>query len=105
MHEELLTYCRHFDVSLAVISSPMPEMKLYEHLIKVVNLPVEFEMAVEKCLTTNQSDSAARVTDMVKETYARKAAQLCACLGDSDGQLIGGRPVDATGVRTPLEFV
>ena len=49
MHEELLTYCRHFDVSLAVISSPMPEVKLYEHLI-------------------------------------------------------GGWPVDATGVRIPLEF-
>ena len=80
MHEELLTYCRHFDISLAVISSPMPEVKLYEHLIEVVNSLAEFEMAVEECLAAAESNSTARLRPISGETWPQKVERISEAL-------------------------
>lgn len=98
MHEELLTYCHHFDISLAVISSPMPKVKLYENLIEIINSSAKFEAAVKQCLTAAEFARAARLTAMARETWPQKVTQLCTCLGDSDGLSIGALPVGAKGV-------
>jgi len=104
-YEELPAYCRHFDIGLIpfkvnkltravnpiklreylaaglpVISTPMPEVKLYEHLIEIVNSPAEFEAAVEKCLTTAEADRTARLDAMSRETWPQKVEQICEAL-------------------------
>lgn len=104
-YQELPAYCRHFDVGLIsfkvnqltravnpiklreylaaglpVISTSMPEVKLYENLIEIVNSPAEFEAAVEKCLTAAESDRAARLTAMARETWSQKVEQICEAL-------------------------
>ena len=104
-YEELPAYCRHFDVGLIpfkineltravnpiklreylaaglpVISTPMPEVKLYENLIEIVNSSAEFEAAVEKCLATAETTRAARLSAMARETWPQKVEQICEAL-------------------------
>jgi glycosyltransferase involved in cell wall biosynthesis len=104
-YKELPTYCRYFDVGLIpfkvneltravnpiklreylaaglpVISTPMPEVKLYEHLIEIISSSAEFESAVEKCLTAAESDRAARLDAMSRETWPQKVEQICEAL-------------------------
>ena len=68
------------DVGLPVTSTPMSEVNLCEHLIEIVNSPAEFEAAVEKCLATAESDSAARLTAMAGETWPQKVKHICEVL-------------------------
>ena len=104
-YAELPAYCRHFDIGLIpfkvneltravnpiklreylaaglpVISTPMPEVRLYENLIEIVNSPAEFETAVEKCLTVAESDRTARLDAMSRETWPQKVEQICEAL-------------------------
>ncbi len=55
----------------------MPEVKLYENLIEIVNSPAEFEAAVEKCLTAAEADRTARLDAMSRETWPQKVEQVC----------------------------
>ena len=104
-YEELPAYCRQFDIGLIpfkvneltravnpiklreylaaglpVISTPMPEVKLYENLIEIVNSSAEFEAAVEKCLTTAEADRSARLDAMSRETWPQKVEHICEAL-------------------------
>lgn len=104
-YKKLPAYCRHFDIGLIpfkvneltravnpiklreylaaglpVISTPMPEVKLYENLIEIVNSPAEFEAAVEKCLTAAEADRTARLDAMSRETWPQKVEQICEAL-------------------------
>ena len=104
-YADLPAYCRHFDVGLIpfkvnkltravnpiklreylaaglpVISTPMPEVKLYENLIEIVDSPTEFEAAVEKCLTAAEADHTARLDAMSRETWPQKVEQICDAL-------------------------
>lgn len=104
-YEELPAYCRHFDVGLIpfkineltravnpiklreylaaglpVISTPMPEVKLYKNLIEIINSSAKFEAAVEKCLTSAESDRAARLSAMSRETWPQKVEHICEAL-------------------------
>jgi glycosyltransferase involved in cell wall biosynthesis len=104
-YEELPTYCKAFDVGLIpfklneltlavnpiklreylaaglpVISTSLPEVKLYENLIEIVNSPAEFEAAVEKCLTAAEADRTARLDAMSRETWPQKVEHICEAL-------------------------
>jgi glycosyltransferase involved in cell wall biosynthesis len=105
-YTELPAYCRHFDVGLIpfkvndltcavnpiklreylsaglpVVSTPMPEVKLYEHLVEIAESPLDFEQAIEKCLQSTESDRAARLDAMAKETWEAKLEKINEALG------------------------
>jgi glycosyltransferase involved in cell wall biosynthesis len=100
-YKELPAFCRHFDIGLIpfkvnplthavnpiklreylaaglpVISTPMPEVQLYSHLINIVQTTADFEVAVETCLKSSDLDSALRVNAMKKETWPQKIEQI-----------------------------
>ncbi len=104
-YAELPAYCRHFDIGLIpfkvnelthavnpiklreylaaglpVISTPMPEVKLHENLIEIVNTLDEFEAAVEKCLATEVSERMTRLNVMAKETWPQKVTTILSAL-------------------------
>ncbi len=101
-YAELPAYCRHFDVGLIpfkvnnlthavnpiklreylaaglpVVSTSMPEVKLYGHLVEIANSPVEFESAIKKCLAKTEGERVARIRAMAKETWPQKVEQIC----------------------------
>ena len=100
-YTELPAYCRHFDVGLIpfkvndltyavnpiklreylsaglpVVSTPMPEVKLYEHLVEIADSAAEFEKAIENCLQSTSTDRTARLAAMAKETWEAKLEKI-----------------------------
>lgn len=104
-YADLPAYCRHFDVGLIpfkvnelthavnpiklreymaaglpVISTPMPEVKLYQHLVEIVDSPAALEAAVEKCLAGGEQERALRVAAMSQETWPVKLQRIADAL-------------------------
>ena len=100
-YTELPAYCRHFDVGLIpfkvndltyavnpiklreylsaglpVVSTPMPEVKLYESLVEIAGSPAEFEQAIENSLQTTPAERTARLNAMAKETWQVKLEKI-----------------------------
>jgi len=108
-YEQLPAYCRHFDVGLIpfevndltyavnpiklreylaaglpVVSTPMPEVRLYSHLIRIADSADTFMEAIESSLDTDDAARRQRTRAMAAETWPRKLAaiadRLDACL-------------------------
>lgn len=102
---ELPAYCQHFDVGLIpfkvneltyavnpiklreylsaglpVVSTPMPEVQLYDLLVEVADNAEAFHRSIEACLKNSEIDRAARVTAMSKETWVVKLEEIAAGL-------------------------
>ena len=105
-YEQLPAYCKAFDVGLIpfkineltravnpiklreylaaglpVVSSPMPEVKLYSHLIEVADTAEGFVRAVEAALATGPDARTIRTAAMALETWSGKVDQICRHLG------------------------
>jgi glycosyltransferase involved in cell wall biosynthesis len=104
-YETLPAYCRHLDIGLIpfkindltvavnpiklreylaaglpVISTPLPEVKLYEKYVEIINSPEAFISAVEKSLSAPATDRIIRHDAMASETWPQKVAQICNAL-------------------------
>lgn len=100
-YQDLPDYCRHFDVGLIpfkineltravnpiklreylaaglpVISTPMPEVKLYKDLIKIGDSVIEFENSIKECLSMGGSEHEKRLSAMAKETWPQKIDEI-----------------------------
>lgn len=96
-YQDLPAYCRHFDVGLIpfkineltravnpiklreylaaglpVISTPMPEVALYDNFVEIVNSCIEFENAATRCLSYDESENLKRSTEMSQEDWIGK---------------------------------
>jgi glycosyltransferase involved in cell wall biosynthesis len=105
-YEQLPAYCRCFDVGLIpfkvnelteavnpiklreylaaglpVVSTPMPEVKLYSHLIEVADTAEGLLRAVEEALASGPDARALRTAAMALETWSGKVDQICRHLG------------------------
>jgi len=105
-YAELPAYCRHFDVGLIpfkvndltyavnpiklreylsaglpVVSTPMPEVKLYDHLVEIAETADDFERSIEICLKSTETDRAVRLDAMAKETWEAKLEKINGALG------------------------
>ena len=101
-YQDLPSYCRQFDVGLIpfvvndlteavnpiklreylaaglpVVSSPMPEVQLYEHLIHIADSADRFIEAVESSLTDTDDQRQERTRAMARETWPQKVAAIC----------------------------
>jgi glycosyltransferase involved in cell wall biosynthesis len=93
-YAELPAFCQHIDVGLIpfkvneltysvnpiklreylsaglpVVSTPMPEVQLYDLLVEIATTTDEFVRSIETCLKNTEADCAARVTAMTTETW------------------------------------
>ncbi len=100
-YQSLPDYCRHLDIGLIpfklndltiavnpiklreylaaglpVVSTPLPEVKLYEKCVEIVGSSNEFVRAVESCLNASESDRLPRSTAMAGESWPRKIVQI-----------------------------
>jgi glycosyltransferase involved in cell wall biosynthesis len=105
-YEQLPAYCKCFDVGLIpfkvnrlteavnpiklreylaaglpVVSTPMPEVKLYSHLIEIADTPAAFVRAVEAALAPEPDRRRLRAAAMAQETWSGKVDQICRHLG------------------------
>ena len=105
-YDELPGYCRQFDVGLIpfkvnelthavnpiklreymaaglpVVSTPMPEVQLYDGLIRVADGVEEFTAAVEAVLADEPGGAKKRMEAMSKETWPAKVEQIKEALG------------------------
>ena len=96
-YEDLPAYCRQFDVGLIpfkvneltravnpiklreylaaglpVVSTPLPEVKLYHHLVRISDTPEAFAAAIESALAIGPNDRQQRTAAMAGETWPRK---------------------------------
>lgn len=101
-YSELPAYCRQFDVGLIpfqvnelthavnpiklreylaaglpVVSTPMPEVKLYNHLIHIADSTDTFIEAIESSLSTGADERKKRVEAMTHETWPQKIDLIC----------------------------
>lgn len=101
-YQELPGYCRHFDVGLIpfqvnrlthavnpiklreylaaglpVISTPMPEVMRYKHLIHIADTPETFMSAAEACLSEESGGREQRCRAMAQETWPEKLELIC----------------------------
>ena len=101
-YAELPPYCQAFDVGLIpfktndltlavnpiklreylaaglpVISSPMPEVKLYQHLIHLADTADEFIDATQSSLNENGAGRKQRAKAMAQETWPQKVDTIC----------------------------
>jgi glycosyltransferase involved in cell wall biosynthesis len=101
-YRQLPAYCRQFDVGLIpfkvneltravnpiklreylaaglpVVSTPMPEVRLYEHLISIADSPEAFVDAIEEALASGPAAREPRSRAMAQETWAAKLEQIC----------------------------
>jgi len=101
-YADLPAYCRAFDVGLIpfkineltlavnpiklreylaaglpVVSTPMPEAKLYEHLIHVADSADPSLAAIEACLAENGGSRTQRSAAMKQETWPKKVETIC----------------------------
>ncbi|MBN2212138.1 MAG: glycosyltransferase [Sedimentisphaerales bacterium] len=104
-YQELPGYCRYFDVGLIpfqvnqlthavnpiklreylaaglpVVSTPMPEVMRYNHLIHIANTPETFIAALETCLTEDADGRERRCQAMAHETWPDKLEQITKAL-------------------------
>ncbi|WP_232364242.1 glycosyltransferase [Desulforapulum autotrophicum] len=104
-YQDLPAFCQHFDMGLIpfkvnelthavnpiklreylaaglpVISTPMPEVKLYDKFIQIVETQEEFEKAVEKYLLESKEDRRLSIKAMSQETWPEKIKQICSSL-------------------------
>lgn len=113
-YEQLPAYCRHFDVGLIpfrvneltravnpiklreylaaglpVVSSPLPEVRLYERLIEIAASPEEFVAGVERALGEGPARRSERRDAMSGETWPAKVERISRELtaAGSDGGL------------------
>jgi glycosyltransferase involved in cell wall biosynthesis len=117
-YEDLPAYCRAFDVGLipfkvneltravnpiklreylaaglAVVSTPMPEVLPYEHLIRIAGSADTFVEAVASCLAAGPEARRARVEAMAAETWQEKVSFICSHLQRAAvAGLAGGTP-------------
>jgi glycosyltransferase involved in cell wall biosynthesis len=100
-YSELPAFCQHFDVGLIpfkvndltyavnpiklreylsaglpVVSTPMPEVKLYDHLVEIASTIDEFEKSIKTCLEDTEGNRAERVAAMAKETWSVKLQKI-----------------------------
>ena len=108
-YEELPAYCKHFDVGLIpfvsndltravnpiklreylaaglpVVSTSMPEVMRYEHLIHIADCADEFIAAVESALSSAPGARLERSEAMRRETWPEKVAMICERLDQCD---------------------
>ncbi len=57
---------------LPVISTPLPEVQLYQEYIQIVSSPLEFVVAVEKCLSCSDEIRLIHSRAMAEETWSLK---------------------------------
>ena len=62
---------------LPVISTPMPEVRLYDRLVKIVKNRDEFEKAFEKCFFKSREDRTSSIIAMSEETWHKKMDLIC----------------------------
>ena len=104
-YKDLPAFCRHFDVGLIpfkvnelthavnpiklreylsaglpVISTPMPEVKLYDQFVRMIENKEDFEKAVQKALGESKEDRNSRVIAMAEETWNKKMDVICSRL-------------------------
>ena len=107
-YDDLPAYCKQFDVGLIpfkineltlavnpiklreylaaglpVVSTPMPEVMLYDHLIETATTADETVDAIDKCLSSPPTATADRTTAMAVETWPEKVDSLCRPLMES----------------------
>jgi len=105
-YEDLPAYCRQFDIGLIpfkineltkavnpiklreylaaglpVVSTPLPEMKLYRKLIRIADDAPTSQSAIEHVLSESQEDTFARVEAMRRETWPQKVNAICEARG------------------------
>ncbi len=61
---------------LPVVSSPMPEVKMYASLVEIAATHEQFEKAIEKCLANDESDKLALSRAVAKETWKQKTERV-----------------------------
>jgi glycosyltransferase involved in cell wall biosynthesis len=71
----------YLSAGLPVVSTPMPEVKLYAHLVEIADSPAGFEQAIEHCLRGSETDRTARVAAMSMETWEAKLELIHSALG------------------------
>lgn len=104
-YSELPAYCQQFDVGLIpfkvndltyavnpiklreylsaglpVVSTPMPEVQLYDLLVEIADDADGFHRSIEACLKSSENDRVARVTAMSRETWDVKLEEITAVL-------------------------
>nr|WP_319491258.1 glycosyltransferase [uncultured Desulfobacter sp.] len=99
LYQDLPAFCRHLDLGLIpfkvnelthavnpiklreylsaglpVVSTPMPEVKKYDHLVKLADTPHSMEQAISNFLDSENFDEkqATRISAMSKETWQAK---------------------------------
>lgn len=113
-YAELPAYCRQFDVGLIpfkindltravnpiklreylaaglpVVSTPLPEVKLYEEVVDIADNPARFEAAVERSCEMSTEERTRRVSRMSEETWPEKVALIAAGSCSSEETLVG----------------
>jgi len=107
---QLPAYCRHFDVGLIpfrvneltlavnpiklreylaaglpVVSSPLPEVRLYEDLIEIADSPEAWVAAIERALADGPARRQERCDAMAAETWPAKLETICRELAAAGG--------------------
>ncbi|HUU60380.1 MAG TPA: glycosyltransferase [Phycisphaerae bacterium] len=62
---------------LGVVSTPLPEVRRYEHLVEIGDGADAFDAALERVLHTDGDAREERVRAMQRETWPRKVRQIC----------------------------
>ena len=55
-----------------MISTPMPEVRLYERLIEIIDSPIQFEKTVEKIINKPAENPRDLSREMSKENWIEK---------------------------------
>lgn len=101
-YDDLPAYCRQFDVGLIpfkineltravnpiklreylaagmpVVSTPLPEVSRYGHLVHMADGPMEFETAVAKSLASSAWECERRAAAMSEEIWPEKVDEIC----------------------------
>ena len=119
-YHDLPAYCKQFDVGLIpfkinqltlavnpiklreylaaglpVVSTPLPEVILYDHLIETAETPDDFESAVNRAIAADPSATAERAAAMLKEGWPEKVQRIeCQLTGTvADVQQVSSQPV------------
>ncbi|MHC4402528.1 MAG: glycosyltransferase [Planctomycetota bacterium] len=104
-YEVLPDYCREFDVGLIpfkineltravnpiklreylaaglpVVSTPLPEVELYGHLVETAATADEFTTAATRCLDGDPADRTRRATAMAAESWLARVSDVCSRL-------------------------
>ncbi|MBN1588458.1 MAG: glycosyltransferase [Pirellulales bacterium] len=114
-YDDLPAYCKQFDVGLIpfkineltlavnpiklreylaaglpVVSTPLPEVRLYEPTIHVAETPDDFTTAIDNTLAAGRDARTSRAEAMAAETWPEKVGAICSRLSHD----VGTRPGD-----------